>query len=130
VAQAYEANNATYRQNAEVLVDFVEKARAFHAGNEDAGLTDEKLVALMKDARIPSAVIDAAMEGSVADMQIYTAGGARKKEDKLRRYVTLGEKMPYDMLTKMLQQDFDHKKINRKDVRRIMLSLEGRKALK
>lgn len=130
VAQAYEANNATYRQNTKVLVDFVEKARAFHAGNEDAGLTDEKLVALMKNARIPSAVIDAAMEGSVADMQIYTAGGARKKEDKLRRYVTLGEKMPYDMLTKMLQQDFDQKKINRKDVRRIMLSLEGRKALK
>lgn len=130
VAQAYETNNATYKQNAEALVDFVEKARAFHAGNEDAGLTDEKLVALMKNARIPRAVIDAAMEGSVVDMQIYTAGGARNKEDKLRRYVTLGEKMPYDMLTKMLQQDFDQKKINRNDVRRIMLSMEGRRALK
>jgi len=128
IAQAYESHNATYRQNTEILVDFVEKARAFHENNADAGLNDEKIASLMKNARIPKQVIEAAMQGRVADMDIYTAAGATKKEDKLRRYVDLGEKMSHDMLTKMLEQDFYSGKIKNKDIKRIMLTLEGRKA--
>ena len=129
VDSAYEEQNAVYRRNAEIITDFVEKARDFHASNPDAGLTDEKLNALMTKARIPKAVRMAALEGEVGDMPIFVAQGAKTKEDKLRQYVNLSERMSYDMMTKMIQNDFDDKKLSRKDVRRIMLSLESRKVL-
>tara|TARA_R110001632_G_scaffold153139_1_gene270928 strand:- start:9 stop:848 length:840 start_codon:yes stop_codon:yes gene_type:complete len=127
VEDAYNKNNAVYRRNMEDLVDFASQAKDFGARNPDSGLTDEKIENLMQKAGFNKTQRDGAMSGVVVDMPIFVASGARKKEDKIKRYVELGLKMSPQTLTIMLQRDFDDKKIKRADVRRIMIGVEANK---
>ena len=127
VEDAYNKNNAVYRRNMEVLVDFANKAKDFGARNPDSGLTDEKIESLMQKAGFNKTQRDGAMSGVVTDMPIYVSLGERKKEDKIKRYIELGLKMSPQTLTTMLQRDFDDKKIKRADVRRIMIGVEANK---
>ena len=128
VEDAYSKNNAVYRRNMEVLVDFANEAKAFGSRNPDSGLTEEKISSLMKKAGLNVSQVNDAMSGNVTDMPIFVSLGERKKEDKLRRYVELGERMSPRTLTIMLQRDFDDKKIKRADIQRIMRTIEARKA--
>ena len=127
VEDAYNKNNAVYRRNMEVLVDFANQAKDFGARNPDSGLTDEKIESLMQKAGFNKTQRDGAMSGVVTDMPIYVSLGERKKEDKIKRYIELGLKMSPQTLTTMLQRDFDDKKIKRADVRRIMIGVEANK---
>jgi len=127
VEDAYNKNNAVYRRNMEVLVDFASQAKDFGARNPDSGLTDEKIEDLMQKAGFNKTQRDGAMSGVVVDMPIFVASGERKKEDKIKRYIELGSKMSPQTLTTMLQRDFDDKKIKRADVRRIMIGVEASK---
>ena len=127
VEDAYNKNNAVYLRNMEVLVDFASQAKDFGARNPDSGLTDEKIDGLMQKAGFNKTQRDGAMSGVVVDMPIFVASGARKKEDKINRYIELGLKMNPQTLTTMLQRDFDDKKIKRADVRRIMIGVEANK---
>ena len=127
VEDAYNKNNAVYRRNMEDLVDFASQAKDFGARNPDSGLTDEKIESLMQKAGFNKTQRDGAMSGIVVDMPIFVASGAKKKEDKIKRYIELGLKMSPQTLTTMLQRDFDDKKIKRADVRRIMIGVEANK---
>jgi hypothetical protein len=127
VEDAYNKNNAVYLRNMEVLVDFASQAKDFGARNPDSGLTDEKIDSLMQKAGFNKTQRDGAMSGVITDMPIFVASGARKKEDKINRYIELGLKMSPQTLTTMLQRDFDDKKIKRADVRRIMIGVEANK---
>jgi len=127
VEDAYNKNNAVYLRNMEDLVDFASQAKDFGARNPDSGLTDEKIEDLMQKAGFNKTQRDGAMSGVITDMPIFVASGARKKEDKIKRYIELGLKMNPQTLTTMLQRDFDDKKIKRADVRRIMIGVEANK---
>lgn len=129
VDSAYQKNNATYRRQMEKLVDFAGKAQAFGARNPDSGLTDERITQMLKSAGINKSQLESVMSGQVEDMPVSVSLGSVKKEEKLKRYVSLGEKMSPQLLTVMLQRDFEDKKLKRVDVQRIMRTIDARRAL-
>jgi len=128
VDSAYQKNNATYRRQMENLVDFTEKARAFGARNPDSGLTDERITQMIKNAGMNKSQVESVMSGQVEDMPVSVSLGSVKKEEKLKRYVSIGEKMSPQLLTVMLQRDFEDKKLNRVDVQRIRRTIDARRA--
>ena len=130
IEDVYNKNNEIYKRNMEILVEFANEAKAFGARNPDSGLTDEKIDALMKKEGFNKTQREGAMSGVVEDMPIYVSLGERTKEEKINRYVELGSRMSPQTLTIILQRDFDDKKINRSDVRRIMIGIQGNRVFR
>jgi len=53
------------------------------------------------------------MRGEVKDMQISPTmpRGAKNKEERVKKYIDVSQKLPPDMVMKMLREDFSNNKI-------------------
>ena len=71
------------------------------------------------------------MRGEVKDMQISPTmpRGAKNKEERVKKYIAVSQKLPPDMVMKMLREDFSNKKIKAPEVKAIMGALKMQQAL-
>lgn len=71
------------------------------------------------------------MRGEVKDMQISPTmpRGSKYKEDRVKKYIDVAQKLPTDMVMKMLREDFANNKIKAPEVKAIMGALKMQQAL-
>ena len=71
------------------------------------------------------------MRGEVKDMPISPTmpRGAKYKSARVQEYIDVAQKLPPDMVMKMLREDFANKKIKAPEVKAIMGALKMQQAL-
>ena len=71
------------------------------------------------------------MRGEVKDMPISPTmpRGAKYKAARVQEYIDVAQKLPPDMVMKMLREDFANKKIKAPEVKAIMGALKMQQAL-
>lgn len=106
---SYNKYNNNYRSNAEVIVNHVKNLRTL-------GKNDKEISDLLKSKNISRVLRESAMIGQVPNMPI-AVGVSGNKEQRVKRYVEIFEKLPRDMGIQMIQQELATKKINAQTAR-------------
>jgi len=115
IAESYERHNALYRQNLEAAIIHVNDLRTLDVPEQ--GITDV-LKGFSKSER------EDILQGRVGNLPISSGVSNLPRAEKRARYAELANKMPQSLALRMLQEDFDDKKIKRADVQAILRLIE------
>lgn len=124
LAREYNIQNNIYRQTVERGIKNINSLRTL-------GYTDEQILALGSKRKVRKSLMEEMMRGEVKDMQISPTmpRGAKNKEERVKKYIDVSQKLPPDMVMKMLREDFANKKIKAPEVKAIMGALKMQQAL-
>lgn len=109
---SYNRHNGIYQQNLREAIKHVNNLRTLE-------VTEDKIQESLKKS-FSKGQVENIMQGKVDSMPISSGVRISDRAGKIKRYAELAKKMPEPMVLRMLQEDFDDKKIKGADVRAVI----------
>jgi len=112
LAGSYNRHNSIYQQNMREAIKHTNNLRILEVPEEKIEESLKKSFSKDQTAKI--------MRGEVDSMPISSGVRISDRAEKRKRYAELASKMPESLALRMLQEDFDNKKIKRSDVQAVI----------